>query len=325
MFSGLLIFLGTNELHGISRVINYSGIVRGATQRLVKLEVCNRPNDTLIQYLDDVLYDLQYDDKQQYQLRTLLNKEFNYELSVLDEKWRELKNELNRMRKSDDFRVEKILRISEAHFAIADNAVHLAEDYGENLARMLKLFQIGLILLVGLFLVLQLMRIRKKAQMFERASNTDFATGLPNRNRCGRLFLDYVELDTKINFGMIMFDLNNLKIINDTLGHNVGDKLILEFSKLLRKSVSKDHFVGRFGGDEFIAFLQDTNVEQINNCIAQVKEAVYQYHEVNQKSRFTISFAVGYALSNYTKDLTIQDLFVEADKNMYQHKRKIKA
>ena len=59
-----------------------------------------------------------------------------------------------------------------------------------------------------------------------------------------------------------MFDLNNLKEVNDTLGHAAGDSMIANFAHILRKVVPEKDFVGRYGGDEFIAILYDTTSAQ---------------------------------------------------------------
>lgn len=75
-----------NQLQGTARVINYAGIVRGATQRLVKLEISNNPNDALIERLDDILSGLKYE-KGSYKLVNLDDKDYQNNLDVQLEYW----------------------------------------------------------------------------------------------------------------------------------------------------------------------------------------------------------------------------------------------
>ena len=88
----LIIFIMVNisRLQGTARVINYAGLVRGATQREVKLEITGNQNDELIKYLDDILDDLKYKDGQ-YNLVNLRDNEYNDKLYILSDYWEELK------------------------------------------------------------------------------------------------------------------------------------------------------------------------------------------------------------------------------------------
>ena len=70
-----------NNLQGTARVINYAGLVRGATQREVKLEIANNPNDDLIEYLDDILNDLKYEDGE-YNLISLNSTDYKKKLDL---------------------------------------------------------------------------------------------------------------------------------------------------------------------------------------------------------------------------------------------------
>lgn len=88
----LIIFIMVNisRLQGTARVINYAGLVRGATQREVKLEITGNPDDELIKYLDDILNDLKYQDGQ-YNLVSLHDNEYHDKLQILSDYWEELK------------------------------------------------------------------------------------------------------------------------------------------------------------------------------------------------------------------------------------------
>lgn len=116
-----------------------------------------------------------------------------------------------------------------------------------------------------------------------------------------------------------MFDMNNLKKINDSLGHAAGDSTIQNFARMLRLSVPEHQFVGRFGGDEFIVILQDADIELLDHIIASLRKKIERFNQ--ESSDIKISYAVGKAHTSwYNKDVTMQVLFEKADYNMYQNK-----
>ena len=82
----------------------------------------------------------------------------------------------------------------------------------------------------------------------------DLATGLPNKNRCEEIISSHLRIT--IPTAMFMLDLNDLKVVNDTLGHDMGDLMIMNFARILRQTVPSKYFVGRFGGDEFIVIAE---------------------------------------------------------------------
>ena len=85
-------------------------------------------------------------------------------------------------------------------------------------------------------------------RLLEQKAFVDAHTGLPNKNTCNELLN---KKDIITDSVCIMFDLNNLKTVNDTMGHSAGGRLIMNFSKLFAQCYSEKDFVGRYGGDEF--------------------------------------------------------------------------
>ena len=127
----LIIFIMVNisRLQGTARVINYAGLVRGATQREVKLEITGNQNDELIKYLDDILDDLKYKDGQ-YNLVNLRDNEYNDKLYILSDYWEELKKEIKAVREVG-YQNTDIVNMSEIYFKMADETVSAAESYSE--------------------------------------------------------------------------------------------------------------------------------------------------------------------------------------------------
>lgn len=150
----------------------------------------------------------------------------------------------------------------------------------------------------------------------------DFATGLPNKNKCEEMLATPGPI-TKPT-ACFMFDLNDLKVVNDSLGHEMGDMMIYSFAKLLRQVVPCEYFVGRFGGDEFILIAEGiTGKREIKAVLADIEELIEFYNKNNKE--FKLSYSSGYAYSEDHKGVTMAELLHLADENMYANKKAFKA
>lgn len=116
-------------------------------------------------------------------------------------------------------------------------------------------------------------------------------------------------------YAVCVFDLNNLRTINNSLGHDKGDEYIRSFAVQLRKAVPEEYFVGRNGGDEFLAILRGLNREEVEACMNHIRTQTAEYSR--QHPEMPISYAGGYALSTEFEDCDIRELFRHADQNMY--------
>ncbi len=126
----------TEKLRGTARVINYTGLVRGATQREIKLEITGNPNDELIQNLDDILSGLRYEDGH-YNLTRLDDKDYIKKLNTLCAYWKKLKVEIENVRLVG-YENTDIVEMSETYFSLADEVVTAAENYSEGIANWIR-------------------------------------------------------------------------------------------------------------------------------------------------------------------------------------------
>ena len=316
--------LEINALQGTARVINYAGIVRGATQREVKLEVVGQPNDDLIVYLDEILQGLKFGGGK-YQLVRLDDEAYQHDLDIQMEYWQTLKAEIYRVRDLG-FAQTDIVDISEEYFRMADQTVSAAEEYSQSIAmvlRYLELFStldVTILILIMLTRSLETMRMRRRNSQLEQKAFTDQHTGLPNKGRCEEFFTDEALMQRPV--ACIVFDLNNLKTTNDTLGHSVGDQLILNFARLLRNAVPAPNFVGRYGGDEFMAVIYDASREKTEAILNRLEKDVEDFNHLHHGGgQFVeVSYACGCALSTQFPDCSFRVLFDQADKYMYENK-----
>ena len=313
-----------DSIQGTARVVNYAGLVRGATQRMVKLEISGNNADQIMATLDGYINGI-HNGSDELELVCIDDEDFQNKVTLLSAEWLRLKNEVRRAR-TMGYQNTNLVPLSERYFKMCDEMVASAEVYTQKRAQTIKNIEIAInimiLLLLGIIVkqyltALGIMRRNNelKAQVF-----IDKHTGLPNKNRCEQIIEDETPLDKST--ALFMFDLNNLKFINDSLGHEEGDKLILNFSKLIRDNIDAKYFVGRYGGDEFIALIPETTLEELPKLAAKVKQATIKYNEVNVI--LPISYAVGYALSSEIDNPLMKELLAEADKRMYINKQETK-
>ncbi len=149
-------------------------------------------------------------------------------------------------------------------------------------------------------------------------SHRDSLTGLYNR----RFFEDElkkIEDGHFTNVGLIVCDIDNLKFINDTIGHDAGDEMIVNTAKLLLKTVGLCHTVARIGGDEYAILLSDTSDTAVEKLSNNIRTAFNNYNAKFPIIPLTIS--VGHSFSNKAP-LNPRTLFRTADNNMYIEKYK---
>lgn len=319
-----IMMLQIEKLQGTARVINYAGLVRGATQREVKLEITGNKNDKLIQYLDDILSGLKYEDGN-YDLVRLNDETYQKELDSQITYWDKLKSEIQKVRE-EGYESTNIVNMSETYFGMADATVDAAETYSEKIAQTIRWLEIiSIIDMVFLMLMIveqtvSAFRIAKKNKVLEKKAYLDLHTGLPNKSRCEELFYNAEFIKEPV--ACMMFDLNNLKQVNDTMGHSVGDQLIMNFACLLRNVVPAKDFVGRYGGDEFIAVLYNADREKVETTLERLQGAVDEFNHYGKNVK--ISYAQGWTLSTDYTECTLRTLFNQADKYMYNNKQKKK-
>ena len=223
----LIIFMmiQISRLQGTARVINYAGLVRGATQREVKLEITGNQNEELIKYLDDIFLGVRYQDGH-YDLVKLNDEEYLEKLQIQSDYWDKLKKEIEAVR-NKGYENTDIVNMSEIYFTMADETVSAAESYSEKLAIKIRIIELlsaldmlSLVILV-IMQTLRAMQMAMQNRLLEQKAFIDAHTGLPNKSACNELLnkKDIITAPT----ACIMFDLNNLKIVNDTRGHSAGD------------------------------------------------------------------------------------------------------
>jgi len=184
----LNIFALVNIIQGTGRVINYTGIIRGGTQRLVKLELAGYPKDDLVAYLDEILSNLQ-NGGGRYELAKLNNPDYLNQLAVLNETWGKLKSKIISCR-LDPGSKETVLETSEVYFKMANDVVGTAELYSDKNAAKLNVYEtvLGVLLIFLILISLQQtfaeIHLTRKNKELKTFAYIDKMTGLPGRRSC---------------------------------------------------------------------------------------------------------------------------------------------
>ena len=314
------------KIQGTARVVNYAGLVRGKTQRIIKLEDAGQAEDEMIDSVASYIDGLRFGSTELNLVR-LDDSDFQAKMTELNSYFTELRAEI-RLVRENGYENTAIIEMSEHFFGICDEATGLAEAYSQRMASSLNLFEnaaiadiVCLLLLFGVEII-RALRYAAQNRILQSKVYLDEATGLPNKNKCEELLDDPHPLDSSASVALCVFDLNNLRTINNNLGHNMGDLYIRSFAVELRKALPAEYFAGRDGGDEFLAILKDVDHSRVKAVLSDIRAHMAEYSR--QNPMMPISYAVGYAISTDFEDCTMRDLFRYADKNMYIDKNRSK-
>lgn len=159
----------------------------------------------------------------------------------------------------------------------------------------------------------------EKNQIFKKVAYTDMATGIKNRNAyekaCEEIEINRAQYESVAG---IVFDLNNLKMINDTKGHAEGDALIKGMADILSNVFETAYGVYRTGGDEFIVLLTDITQLELDEFMKKLDEAGNVYAAEGR----ILDYSCGSAMYLRERHKYIADMIKDADNKMYENKRR---
>ncbi|NLF80718.1 MAG: diguanylate cyclase [Clostridia bacterium] len=160
----------------------------------------------------------------------------------------------------------------------------------------------------------QLMKARENAAM-------DPMTGILNKVSLRKKISDALEEYGSANTATLMIDLDNFKQINDNYGHMVGDIVLQRLAQIMQRVFAVEDILGRFGGDEFVVFMQNISRENVEKRVSQFEDILRQ----DQQNRHDfINIPTPSIGIFYTKDngLDVDTLIIRADQTMYEIKRR---
>lgn len=194
----------------------------------------------------------------------------------------------------------------------------------------------------ALFMILDFFNTQQKnalaearSEALEKLAYTDIMTGLYNRQKMSDIIKEITAEKGKRRFGIVNFDLNDLKKANDNYGHPAGDKLLTDFSELLLKVFSEKGLVARMGGDEFLVIYRDMDKIDHEALMKKLREECDAVNE--ERKDVKISYASGYSCATKEELSKLasaspedcrkiyREIYKRADDLMYQDKARIKA
>lgn len=117
--------------------------------------------------------------------------------------------------------------------------------------------------------------------------------------------------------GMIISDVDGLKLVNDTMGHETGDHLLIAAAELLKKAYPDHTRISRIGGDEFMILLPHTSFEEVGKIVENIRQTLKSYND--QEPEIPLNMSIGSA-TYHKRIANLKELFIEADNNMYHEK-----
>ena len=183
-----------------------------------------------------------------------------------------------------------------------------------NVAMLFSFIIIVAVLLIWLQLRKQYkteMNLLNREKQLTYISYHDALTGIFNR-----AYFYEKSREANPKMAVIMTDLDGLKVINDTFGHEIGDKALQAMARIIAGCIPPDAFVARVGGDEFAVLLLATTKEAVKDVCSAIRENINRY---NRGKVIPLHLSLGYALVE-EKEMTSEELLATADKWMYREK-----
>jgi diguanylate cyclase (GGDEF)-like protein/putative nucleotidyltransferase with HDIG domain len=156
----------------------------------------------------------------------------------------------------------------------------------------------------------------------ESKALTDQLTGLPNA-RYMALRFDQEAARARRNarpFQVVMLDLDDFKVVNDTFGHKVGDKMLREMARIIQTQLREYDFLARYAGDEFVAIVQELVGDQVEELRHRIETAVTKFSlKIRDRGHARVGISIGTATFGVDGE-TLDQLLVAADQAMYRAK-----
>lgn len=318
-------FVFIDQINNHSLFVTNISTFRTNCQRLIKQELTNHPNLQLEQQLEQLINEI----------NDSYSKVFTHTITVhnvepMIQKWHLLRQVMRQLRlqhQAED--QEKLYTISEELYDLADNVFNAVKiDTAQHINQFFQYQMLLNILFLILIILLLIYAIRnfffkKHSQALNRMAYFDLMTGLPNRTSCNNMINTYEKNKPAENLAVFMLDMNNLKPVNDQLGHQAGDQVIIAFATIIRDQLQPYGFVCRYGGDEFLAILPDMTVTQAEQLIANIHQSTLRHNAAQTNPLKKLSFAAGYYINNLG-NVSLTDMIYLADQQMYINKRQVK-
>jgi len=203
-----------------------------------------------------------------------------------------------------------------AHFRF----IYIAQAYVIWLRSLMYTFPVFLLMLLSLYLIFLYQKLKYTNHKLKLQTIKDYMTGTYNR----RFFFEvakalYLRANRKhANLAVVMMDIDDFKVVNDTYGHDIGDLAIIEVKNILEKNLRKYDLFARFGGEEFCVLLDDISKEDVEKLFEKIRKDFEDNRIISGDMTigYTVSFGIAYGMIN-----SLEKLIKVADEALYTSKQ----
>jgi len=194
-------------------------------------------------------------------------------------------------------------------------------DYEKHLMNLFEILEEYdcLIQLSGIIKILK--RLWQDNKKLVVTTNEDYLTGIFNRRGFFNTTIPVAHMSYRNNstVAVMMTDLDKFKLINDKYGHQVGDKVLASSAKIIKNLMRRSDIVGRYGGEEFVIFLPQTDPEYLFSIAENIRKTIEQ----ENKKRIPITISIGIAYKTFKGNIEkeVYELINIADNNLYKAKQ----
>lgn len=302
----IILIFSLNQNAGYAKVINYSGIVRGGTQKLVKEELHGVHDEKLLKYLDSIMTELQTG-KGSNGLMKIKNAKYQKQLSELTSMWDEIKKNIEQI---DDSHAKNVLYdLSQEYFDKADVMVSTAQRISDrNLIQSTLLFLSFIIITSSSFIFWY----RSKQKEIKKVMYIDKLTKLPN-HVAFEIVVQRLIAASRKDYVLLYFDMDDFKYLNGTYGYSFGDKILIGVANAIRQFTQNSGVSARDNSDCFFVLVEykEAILEQLQNCIIQT---VKQTIELDIADDLSFTFGA-YRIHDETSIQDMLDNVILAHKN----------
>lgn len=312
-----------------AEIVSKIETIGSGVQRIAKLELENNPDDDLLQSLRDLIGEIELDAE--------FISHFADDLEMMDV----LRNYVKDFREFDEaVKTYRIQQDRDGFFVASENNYEISSATTRALNAYIKVvdsevanytnYIIGNVVAISVVLLkilIDTLAELKRNKTLSEGMYIDSSTGIYNRAKCQAVLAGTESPEAGKERAIIIFDLNDLKKTNDNLGHRAGDSLIANFAHQLKEATQifdEEIMVGRYGGDEFMAFFQSTTDREVKRYLEEVQYCIDTFNQ-NSTEAYTLSCAAGYSITtSENASKTNQEIFDEADEDMYKNKIEMK-
>jgi diguanylate cyclase (GGDEF)-like protein len=307
-----------NRLRYDAGIINNAGIIRGAIQRSVKMELAGQRADAVIEQTDRIISSFVQKEKG-FELKKY-EDQFHVQLKLLGLSWIGLKGGIYRYRQDRGDRArEELFRQSEKCWNLSNQLVYLSQYAAESKLGFFRvIFIIISINIIAVLVIIELVRSYVRDRL-EFVANFDSLTGAMNRHSFNIIFVKETNRSRRYRspLSLIIFDIDHFKKVNDSRGHKAGDAVLKELSGVVASQVRRSDFFCRIGGEEFVVVAVETSLENAKGLSEKLRRSVEEFR-FREAGKVTISVGV----AQFNGEESSGDLFRRADEALYRAKER---